>query len=188
MLLPRTFPFLFTALSIPAKRPKSHLRSFWRALGQFSPQFDPLEPRSQSPLGLPLPRVLHLLAELLNVRYQLLLVRLYEIFSPNSVAARNTRIDSALREMRFVLSPLMDCIRQSVPNNGLCPALYVLPPYFDPRDRRERIVLQTELLSQSSTLLGELRTVMFNSGPLKSVSTAIDDLDTAIQDLPRSGQ
>jgi Ferritin-like len=183
MLLPRAFPSVFHAL-LTTDRSNPALRGLWRALGLYSPDFDALEPGGK--LASALPPTLQALTNLLNTRYQLLLVRLYEIFAPNGVTARNIRIDSALREMRFVLSPLMDCIRQNVAAGGTCPSLYVLPPYFDPHNRDEQITLRVDLLNQSSTFLGELRGLIPTSGTQEGVATAINEIEIALTHLPRS--
>ena len=185
MLLPRSFPSVFCALHRTNDRADQVLRGLWRALGLYSPEFDALEPGGE--LACALPPTLPALTNLLNIRYQLLLVRLYEIFAPNAVAARNVRIGSALREMRFVLSPLMDCIRQNVAAGGVCPDLYELPPYFDPHDRGMQAQLEIDLPKQSSALLDTLKGLMPNSGTLEGVTTAINDIDSALTHLPRSG-
>jgi len=184
MLLPRAFPSVFHVLPTTAERSNPALGGLWRALGLYSPDFDALEPGGE--LACALPPTLQALTNLLNTRYQLLLVRLYEIFAPNAVAARNIRIDSALREMRFVLSPLMDCIRQSIVAGGACPELYELPPYFDPHDRDTQAALRMDLSNRSATLLSELSGLAPASGTLQGVATAIDDIETALSHLPRS--
>jgi hypothetical protein len=184
MLLPRAFPSAFHALPMTTGRSNPALCGLWRALGLYSPDFDALEPGGKSASALP--PTLQALTDLLNTRYQLLLVRLYEIFAPNAVAARNIRIDSALREMRFVLSPLMDCIRRNVAAGGVCPDLYELPPYFDPHDRDTQAALQIDLPNRSSTLLSEWKGLTPASGTLEGIATAINDIETALSHLPRS--
>jgi hypothetical protein len=184
MLLPRAFPSFFSALMTTGQS-SPPLRGLWRALGLYSPDFDPLEPGGKS--ASPLPPILQALTNLLDTRYQLLLVRLYEIFGPNAVGARSVRIDSALREMRFVLAPLMDCIRQNVATGGVCPDLYELPPYFDPHDRDQQAELEADLPNRSSTLLSELKGLAPTSGTLEGIATAINDIETALAHLPRSG-
>jgi hypothetical protein len=202
--LPRRFPGVFSALVLRAEGSGRGLHALWRALGFYSAAFDGLEPGGADGTGggaegsrsAP-SREARLLAALLDVRYQLLLVRLYQIYGTDPGAeaelamARRIRIDCALREMRFVIAPLMDCIRQVAAASGGCPALYNLPPYFDPHMRDEQQRIQADRLSDTKRLVDDLCDAAHSSGGIgcaavgtvQSVTAVISDLEVALATL-----
>jgi hypothetical protein len=168
----------------PLNDANSHFVRFRRVLrfmrfGRYSHDFHSLEPGTQagmSPVSSPTP-VSRALAQLLDVRYQLLLVRLYQIFAPNPDAARRIRIGCSLREMRFVIAPLTDAIRTAAAAGGGCPAMFTLPAYFDPHTRPEQQSRQASLLRDTETLIKELQVLMPSSGTLGGVAATIHDLE-----------
>lgn len=182
MRLPRVCPFVFKDLNLSTGAPTMWLHGLWRALGLYWPDFAAVEPDLGAVVANP-PTLSQLLARLLNSRYQLLLVRLYLIFAPNPGPQRNIRIDCALREMRFVLAPLTDGIRQHIAPGEACPELYALPPYFDPHIRPDQLALQASLLSDTQSLLEELSATAPSSGLIKSIAAAVRDLETALEKL-----
>jgi len=198
MRLPRMFPQAFPALLAPEDGSKAWLHALWCALGLYSPAFDPLEPGAPADLATPSP-VSKTLAQLLDARYQLLLVRLYQIFTPNPATARRVRIDCALREMRFVIAPLTDSIRRAVAAGGGCPPLYALPPYFDPHTGPKQQTLQADLLHETDRRVRELQlgqelrpgqqvtAPAYDFGSLGSIAAAIQDLESVLATLPERG-
>jgi rubrerythrin len=149
-----------------------------------SASFSSLEPAGPA---IPQSRVataseLELLTRLIDVRYQMLVSRLYSILARKATLDRSTLIDANLREMRFVLAPLLRAIRAGSVDSAHCPQFYGLPVDFDPFNENDRHDFLVQALSDTDTIalrLGALST----AGAAQSAISSLREIDNTVGGL-----